>query len=209
MTRVCRLAVVLLAALGVACGGAPTTDADEPDTSVEGVPVPPGAERVLKADRAGGRIAVCAEMPGGPVEQGARQVPRTTLWIIEDGQARQIESGDLPCDPAWSHDGERLAYSAVDGIWVTGLGRGSARRLEDAPDEGPTEFGATSYAEPKWSPGDGRIAYRASNGGTAWIEVIDSGRGRRVYKSDPEAYEFAWGSNANTIVIGGTSVTLQ
>jgi hypothetical protein len=41
------------------------------------------------------------------------------------------------------------------------------------------------------------------------VEVYDVSSGELVFKSDPEVSDFAWGSDARTLLLGGKRVTIR
>jgi hypothetical protein len=87
---------------------------------------------------------------------GAGLPATNTLWIVNaDGTGRRYvpTPGVSPRHPAWSPDGQRLAFdTAVDkGVWLVGTdGRGLVR--------------ATSGAAPAWSPDGQRLAVQRDLG---------------------------------------------
>jgi hypothetical protein len=167
-------------------------------------PLPPGAVAVVNEAQSGGQVALCVETGGEPVQQGARQVPATAVWAGEPSDLHEVEAGAGACDPAWSPDGQLLAVTSSEGLWVfpAGSATGTLTVESRSPQGAPTEFSYRVFSGPKWSP-DGRlIALQVGNGGSSWVEVFGALSGRLFYTSPPEVYSFSWGSSARELNIG-------
>jgi Tol biopolymer transport system component len=91
-------------------------------------------------------------------------------------------------DPAWSPDGERIAYVVVGNggggrsdVWVMDAGGSDPRRLTEGP--------GSSWS-PTWSPDGSRIAYAHSAPGRAdqiWVMGADGSNARAfTYRDPPE-----------------------
>jgi dipeptidyl aminopeptidase/acylaminoacyl peptidase len=173
--------------------------------------LPPGAARLVNFDRRDGLVALCAETTDPPVTRGARKIRPTQVWFDDGRSVRVVTAAAGACDPVWSPSGERLAFVALDGLWVVARGSDKGQRLvpssrpEDVP---PSEFKDLTFSKPQWSPDGSRVAYLVGNGGTSWVEVVDAETGTAVYKSPPENYEFSWGQNARSLRIGGRLVRI-
>lgn len=96
----------------------------------------------------------------------------------KDGDPRVLtrDSGVHNRSPAWSPDGERIAWFAdAGGEYLLRVmaqnGRGDAT---DYPLEG-----AGFYDQPQWSPDGAHIAYR-DNSQSLWVIELDSGRQTRI-----------------------------
>lgn len=183
------------------------------------VNVPPGATRVVNADRArGGALAICAETADPPIELGVKRILSTFVWI-DEGRVNErgertvrriVATGPGACDPAWSPEGKRLAVASPDGLWVfvdPTSEKPRGERIVDTTGRPESVAPATEYkgltlSRPKWSPDGVRIAYLASNGGTTWVEAVDAATGKRAFKSEPENYSFTWGVDARSLRVG-------
>ena len=108
----------------------------------------------------------------------------------------------------FSPDGGSIAFTAPDGLWVVAdLAVGVAERLLESPKaEGESEFGYVAFMRPTWSPNGARLGYVASNGGTAWVEVVEVLDGRLRYRSATETYAFSWGADSRSLRIGGNTI---
>jgi dipeptidyl aminopeptidase/acylaminoacyl peptidase len=102
---------------------------------------------------------------GGRVVYTLRSVDRDAdadrwaLWLVDCGDTRpprQLTRGHADTAPAWSPDGERIAFLRhEDGpaqVWVLPVGGGEPQRLTDLP------LGAGA---PVWSPDGTRLAFAA------------------------------------------------
>jgi Tol biopolymer transport system component len=101
-------------------------------------------------------------------------------------------------DIAPSPDGKRLAFVALDRLWILDLPSGTPRRL--APSENTGEF------EPAWSPDGQYIAYVTWNdldgGSVSRIRADGSGRPERLSRK-PAYYEMpAFSLDGRRIVVG-------
>ena len=203
---------VLVALVGMEVGAQP------PDTNREAVgetgpgapPVPPGALRLINFTWHKGRVAICAEEPGPPVERGARLTPRTRVWVRDATATRQIATGAGTCDPAWAPEGDRLAVVAPDGLWVISADlRQTSHLVDTRHSETPAnEFDHRTLAGPLWAPNASAVAVLVSNGATGWVEVFDVRTGQTLYSSEPETYEFSWSADSRSLRFGSRVVRL-
>jgi TolB protein len=148
------LAAVALLAIGLVAGAVPA-DA-----------TPPGGNGRLiytcAVDRDGASIAVegiCVVAPDGT---GARR--------LDDDPVPFAASDGGDSEPAWSPDGQRIA-------WIRTLGEGPQGRIREVfvmNDDGSGKRQATKLggyaAAPAWSPDGNRLAFGANNG----IYVVDA-----------------------------------
>ena len=96
--------------------------------------------------------------------------------------------------PAWSPDGERIAYVADRrrgdlALWSVGADGGGARQLFIPPDNA-----GGGVDRPSWSPEGDEIAIVTWRPGASQIEVFNSatGRARRITNAGNGAYDPAW-----------------
>ncbi len=170
--------------------------------------LPPGAVSLINQDRFGPRVALCAETGEPAVQQGARTVRGTAVWVGEGTNLRRIHAGLGACDPSWSPDGRRLAVTAVEGLWVFPANSAEgALRVESRLPMGSSEFNYRAFSGPRWSP-DGRlVALVVTNGGTSWVEVFEANSGRLFYTSPPENDSFSW-TAARELKLGDVEIHL-
>jgi Tol biopolymer transport system component len=114
-----------------------------------------------------GSAAVFLRERAGDVQRSSTATRR--LWQL-------TSSGRLAGEPAWSPDGQSVAYSADrDGnfdIWVQPLAAASPIRVTDSP--------ARDW-QPAWSPDGRQIAFRSErDGGGLFVVASDGGTPRRV-----------------------------
>ncbi|RPI55060.1 MAG: hypothetical protein EHM55_09040 [Acidobacteria bacterium] len=171
--------------------------------------LPPGAVSLVNQDRYGSRVALCADTGEPAVQDGARTIRSTAVWMGDPSRLQKVEAGKGACDPAWSPDGRRLAVTAADGLWVfsASSAEGSLRVESKIPFGGSTEFSYRTFSQPRWSPDGVLVALLVSNGGTSWVEVFEVRTGRLFYTSPPENYSFSWG-NARNLKLGKTEIHL-
>jgi len=170
--------------------------------------LPPGAVSLINQDRFGSRVALCAETGEPAVQQGARKVRGTAVWVGEGTNLRRIRAGLGACDPSWSPDGRRLAVTAAEGLWVFPANSADgALRVESRLPLGSIEFNYRAFSGPRWSP-DGRLlALVVTNGGTSWVEVFEADSGRLFYTSPPEHDAFSW-TAARELKLGAVEIHL-
>ena len=188
----------------------------DPDTGVTGEespgppPLPPGALRLVNFAWDNGRVAICAEEPGPPVEQGTTFMPRTRVWVRDATAMRQIATSAGTCDPVWSPDGSFLAVVAPDGLWkLSGDLQLTSHLVDSRHSEVPAnEFDYRLFAAPQWAPDGSAVAVLVSNGATGWVEVFDARTGMTLYSSEPETFEFTWESDSASLRFGSRIVRL-
>ncbi len=170
--------------------------------------LPPGAVSLINQDRFGSRVALCAETGEPPVQQGARKVRGTAVWVGEGANLRRIHAGLGACDPSWSPDGRRLAVTAAEGLWVFPANSADgALRVESRLPIGSIEFNYRAFSGPRWSPDGLLVALVVTNGGTSWVEVFEPNSGRLFYTSPPQNDSFSW-TSARELKLGDIEIHL-
>lgn len=173
-------------------------------------PLPPGARTLINEERYGSQVALCADTGEPAVQEGAKRIQATGVWVGEGSNLRRIQAGLGACDPTWSPDGRRLAVTSAEGLWVfpAGSAEGSLRARARLPFGEPMEFTYRAFSHPRWSPDGMLVALLVTNGGTSWVEVFEAATGRLFYTSPPEHYSFSWGSGSRELKLGATEVNL-
>jgi tricorn protease len=132
--------------------------------------------------------------------QRAVMQARGDIWTVpaKKGSPRNLTRthGAAERDPAWSPDGQWIAYfSDATGeyeLYATQSdGRGETRQL--------TRDGTTFRTQPAWSPNSKRIAFSDKNGGI-FVHDIDSGQTRSIDKDmSANISRLSWASDSNWI----------
>jgi TolB protein len=106
-----------------------------------------------------------------------------------------ITSGGTDRDPAWSPNGEKIAFArSLDG---------RSSRLYTMNADGSAVMPLTNEvaAEPAWSPDGTRIAFTSTRGGNSDIWVVSAGGGdlRRLTSTGAHDFAPAWSPDGTTI----------
>jgi Tol biopolymer transport system component len=116
-----------------------------------------------------GRVVVQVTAPGGTGE--------AHLWIFHPDKGAGVEltrtAGSHDANPAWSPDGEQIAYNsnALGGaegnhdLWVVDQDGADRRRITS---------GSGADVDPSWSPDGTRIAFASDRGGNHDIWSVDA-----------------------------------
>lgn len=193
-----------LTAPATPAAGAPSSGADR-----SGPPIlPPFAGRIVNYDWRAGRAAACTIDPAGSGRTiGARTIPNTYVWVVDQEVVRQLGSTTGICDPAWSPDGARLAVAAPNGLWTYSPALENPVLLAEThlPREPKHPHDYTAFARPRWSPDGRHIAFLVTDGRETWLEVVEAQRGARVARSEPGIDDFVW-VDSQTVRAGDRTV---
>jgi dipeptidyl aminopeptidase/acylaminoacyl peptidase len=173
------------------------------------VAVPPGARRVISADKHGSLVAMCAEVTRPEatlMQRNGRKLPPTHIFIDDGTTVRKVVTGLGGCSPAWSPDGNWLAFTAPDGLWAIARPDDIGHRLVDITRDAGSRYATLS--DPRWSPDSGRIAYLRHDRGRRHIEVVDVSTGQLLLTERVTGSQFAW-SDASTVNIDGRALTIR
>ena len=116
-----------------------------------------------------GKIVAVGSSPRGL----GQPFPPRRLWTIAPPAApvTLTPEGESPAHPAWSPDGQRIAYTrqggAQPGIWIIGDTGGNPTRLTDDLND----------VDATWSPDGQRIAFGGAARSPAGIYVVDTAGG--------------------------------
>jgi WD40-like Beta Propeller Repeat len=171
--------------------------------------LPRGAVALINQDHYGARVALCAETGEAPVQQGAKKIKGTAVWVGEGTNLQRIRAGLGACDPSWSPDGKRLAVTAADGLWVfPASSPDGALRVESRLPLGSIDFNYRAFSSPRWSPDGVLLGLVVTNRGTSWVEVFEVSSGRLFYTSPPEHDSFTW-TAARDLKLGALEIHLS
>ncbi|MEZ4585129.1 MAG: amidohydrolase family protein [Gemmatimonadales bacterium] len=128
-----------------------------------------------------------AEVALGPEVKFSYPIEDTPTFVV-----RQIR------DPRTSPDGRRLAFTALDRLYVVDLPSGTPRRVTNA------EVG--EY-DPTWSPDGQSLAYVTWDGNDGYLMRVDlgGGQGRRLVEVSAFYQSPAWAPNGERIVVTRSS----
>lgn len=172
-------------------------------------PLPPGAVTLINEDRHGSLLALCAETGEPATQRGAKTIRGTAVWVGDSTHLRRVRAGLGACDPSWSPDGQRLALTAADGLWVfPAKSPEGALRVESRSPIGSIDFNYRAFSSPRWSPDGMLLALVVTNIGTSWVEVFEATSGRLFYTSPPENDTFTW-TAARQLKLGDLEIRLS
>ena len=170
--------------------------------------LPEGAVELVNEDRYGPRVALCAETGDPPIKRGPKTIRSTGVWVGEGASLRRVRAGLGACDPSWSPDGERLAVTAADGLWLFPTNSSDGvLAVESRLPLGSIEFNYRAFSSPRWSPDGLMVGLVVANRGTSWVEVFEARSGRLVYTSPPEHDRFIW-TAARQLKLGSLEIRL-
>ena len=117
------------------------------------------------------------------------------LLVDVDGRGlRKLTDGFSTSSPAWSPDGERIAFVHDDIIYSIGVDGEDLRQLTDVDSRGDL---------PSWSPDGTRIAYRAWGGDGIYLVDADGTNLEKIVDHDFGYSPPAWSPDGTRIAFTG------
>ena len=130
-----------------------------------------------------GKLVAVGRSPRAP----GQLFPPPRLWTVEPPAAPVTfaPEGQSPGQPAWSRDGERIAYprsapAGQEGIWIINAAGGGAARIAGTQ---------LLDADPTWSPDGTRIAFNGRGRTPAGIYVVDADGGTPTLIAGTTGYQ--------------------
>jgi Tol biopolymer transport system component len=120
------------------------------------------------------------------------------LWLMKIGRPPQQLTGDryYKCDPSWSPDGKRIAYSSdkagTEDLYVLDLATGNEKRVSSIVG---AEVSST------WSPDGSQLAFQDQNGATFILDLA-TGNVRQVIAALFAPSKPSWFKDGRTIAVG-------
>jgi eukaryotic-like serine/threonine-protein kinase len=194
-------------------GGVETGPALSPDGSTVAYAMAVNGSWGIYAQRVGGRNATAIIDDPKRDEGGPAYSPDGTLIAFhesdEDGgifiagatgeSVRRVT--DAGFDPAWSHDGKKIAYSTEEVRDPSARQTVSSMYVVDVAGGAPKKIVEGDAIEPSWSPSDDRIVYWSNNGGQRDIFTVAATGGTRVPVTNDPALDWSptWSPDGNSV----------
>jgi len=165
-----------------------TMDTDNGD--IETITAGTGQEREPVVSPDGARIAF---------SNGGMDVDLIEVSIPNGQITPRLATSRLEYAPDWSHSGEQLVYVSDAGglpeIWLRRVEESWARPIVRGNAEG-----ILSFASPRFSPDDGRLAYvRVGGKHMIWISNLSGGQAVRLEQESSDQHSPAWSPDGNSI----------
>jgi len=194
-------------------GGVETGPTLSPDGSTVAYAMAVNGSWDIYAQRVGGRNATPIVNDPKRDEGGPAYSPDGTLIAFhesdDDGgifiagatgeSVRRVT--DVGFDPAWSHDGKKIAYSteevrdpyarqALSSIYVVDVSGGAPQKIVEG-----------DAIEPSWSPSDDRIVYWSNHGGQRDLFTVAATGGTPVPVTNDPALDWSptWSPDGNSV----------
>ena len=134
--------------------------------------------------------------PGSPSPRSAI----CGLMPIDGAPQRMTSDRALDTEPAWSPDGNSIAYASDRGgsmnIWIRDVQTGASRQLTRLP---------VAATLPAWSPDASRIAF-VDAGGQLQVVDVKSGAIRKIHDHLNEPGRPSWSPDGSAVVVSSLKV---